>query len=286
MQLAIPTTQPFSFAQTLAFLRRFPPCQRQYVIDDTSLTAALTVEGRAIAFTLREGLTLELPDDLSQAARAQAVTSVSAFVGAHDDVSTFYAHAAADGPMRQLVDLLHGLHHVRFLSLAEIAVYSVLMQRAPIAVAAALHQRFLHAFGTPVAHGERTLYAMPELAALRELSVAHIAKAIGHRAKAERVADVVRGVDELGEPLLRDAPYEQARDALLAIRGVGPFSAAAILLRGLGRMDDLPWLPQFASVARTLYRRPVSHASIAKRYGRLIGYWSFYVMTGVPRLAA
>ena len=286
MQLAIPTTQPFSFAQTLAFLRRFPPCQRQYVIGDDSLTAAMTVQGRAVAFTLRDGLTVELADDVPAVTRDAVVAQATAFVGARDDLAAFYAVAAGDAPFARLVQLLHGLHHVRFLTLAEIAVYSVLMQRAPIVVAAALHHRFLQAFGKPVAFGGRTLHAMPELDELSELSVARIAKAIGHRGKAERIADVVVGVRTIGEATLREAPYAQARDALLAIRGVGPFSAAAIMLRGLGRMDELPWLPQFASVARTLYGRPVEHRAIEKRYGRLIGYWSFYVMTGVPRLAA
>ena len=90
----------------------------------------------------------------------------------------------------------------------------------------------------------------------------------------------------LGEEVLRDAPYADARDALLSIRGVGPFAAAAILLRGLGRMDELPWLPAFAEHARTLYGKRVDHAAVSNRYGKLIGYWSFYAMTGLPRLRA
>ncbi|NVB81726.1 MAG: hypothetical protein HOV81_25250, partial [Kofleriaceae bacterium] len=53
MQLAIPTTRPFSFAQTLAFIDRFPPCRGDYVATPTSLTAAVCVGSTPIAFTLR-----------------------------------------------------------------------------------------------------------------------------------------------------------------------------------------------------------------------------------------
>lgn len=284
MHLAIPTVQPFSFDQTLAFIRRFPAFQGQYVLTDDSLTAAICVEGTPHTFTLRNGLRLEIGSGLDATTRRAIATRVAAFVGADDDVGALYEAARGDTAFSRLIPLLHGLHHVRFLTLQEIAVYSVLMQRAPASAAAALNRRFIAAFGKPIAVEGHTLRAMPELEELCELSVDQIAAAIRHRGKAERIVDVVRGVHAIGEHHLRNAPYEHARDALLEIRGVGPFSAAAILLRGLGRMDELPWMPQFEEHARALYGNSVDQEAIARRYGRLIGYWSFYVMTGVPRL--
>ncbi|HEY1814742.1 MAG TPA: hypothetical protein VGG74_20485 [Kofleriaceae bacterium] len=284
MHLTIPTNRPFSFAQTLAFARRFPPCQHQLALDATSLTTAFVVGGKPIAVTLRGGggaLELELASELSPSLRDVAAIHAARLVGANDDISAFYAVARDDVKLRPIVEALHGLHHLRFRTLAESAVYSVLMQRAPVAVAATLLGRFLTAFGAPVEVGGRRLFAMPELAEVSELTAAQIAGAIGNRAKAERIVDVVRGVRAVGEEQLRDAPYGQARDALLTIRGIGPFSAAAILLRGLGRMDELPWLPAFAEHASAIYAASIDHAAIAARYGRMIGYWSFYVMAGL-----
>lgn len=72
-------------------------------------------------------------------------------------------------------------------------------------------------------------------------------------------------------------------DALLAIPGIGPFSAAAILLRGLGRMDELPPIRQIEDDARWLYGPAYDAAAIGRRYGAQIGYWSFYLRTGVGR---
>ena len=269
MQIQIATSKPFSFEQTLRFMARFPPCQTGYVLGDDSLTGAVAIDNKAIEFRLRPGLSLETSD-------RRVLPIVASMIGANDDVEAFYTAANGDKPMMRRIGQLHGLHHVRFLTLAEIAVYSVLMQRAPITIASAMLRRFREAFGLRVG----SLYAMPELDALTELTANEIAVAIKHRCKAERIVEVVRGVHAIGEDELRNAPYEHARDALLTIRGIGPFSAAAILLRGLGRMDELPWLPTFAQGAREFYGHPVDQAVLTRRYGRLIGYWSFYMKAG------
>lgn len=284
MNITVPVAQPFSFAQTLAFLRRFAPCQHDYVLGEDSLVAAVTVAGRAVPFTLRQrgtDLICEVPDAL----HALAVAARAAdFVGARDDVAELYRRADGDAPFQQLIRELHGLHHVRFLTLEEISVYCVLMQRTPVRLAATYKRRFFERFATPIEVGGHTLRALPEFPTLVQLEAADIAEAIGHARKAEQIVDVVRGVAALGHDLLATAPYNEARDALLAIRGIGPFSAAAILLRGLGRMDELP-LSRFSDEARALYGAVYDEPTVARRYGDLIGYWSFYLKTGIARRA-
>ena len=280
MRTTLPTREPFSFDQTVAFIQRFPPCHGEYLVEDDSLTAAVTVGDRAVPLTIRKrasGLEVESP--------AEGAAAVAAhWIGADDDVGELYAAAKGDAAFSRLIEKLHGLHHVRFLTLEEISVYCVMMQRTPIAMAARMKRAFLDAFGTPVDAGGRTLRAMPSLAALSELEGEAIGKAIRHPKKGATIAAVVRGVAAIGEAALREAPYAQARDALLAIPGIGPFSAAAILLRGLGRMDEVPSVKMFADDAAVIYGRAIDEAAILRRYGAQIGYWSFYVKTGAARL--
>lgn len=269
MKHVIPTSQPFSFDKTIAFIRRFPAVQGDYVITDESITAAVAIDGKPVAFTLRwdHGLVCETTSK-------RAVKLAADFVGANDDIATLYARAETDPPFRKVVTELHGLHHVRFLTLGEIAVYTVMMQRSPITVAAAYKRRFLEHFGLPIG----TLRAMPELDVLAQLDGETIGEAIGHSVKGERIAEVVRGVAVLGEQWLREAPYAEARDALLEISGIGPFSAAAILLRGLGRMNELPEHRNFEEAGRAVYGDAFDAEKIVARYGTAIGYWAFYVM--------
>jgi DNA-3-methyladenine glycosylase II len=271
MQYAIATSKPFSFTQSLAFIRRFPAVRDEYLVTDDSVTAAVALDGRAVPFTLRGDLVVDTEDE-------RAARMAASFVGASDDVAGFYARAEGDPQLAAVIEQLYGLHHVRFLSLGEIAVYSVLMQRAPITMAAALKRKFLAAFGYEVTVRGQVLRAMPELARLAELDGAEIAKAINHSTKGERIADVVRGVAALGADWLQTAPYAEARDALLELPGIGPFSASAILLRGLGRMDELPSHRNFEEAGRAVYGETFDPTAIAARYGRSIGYWAFYVM--------
>lgn len=271
MQHVIPTSQPFSFERTIAFIRRFPALQGDYLVRDDSISAAVALDGKPVALTLRfdRELIVETEDK-------RAVQIAADFVGANDDIASLYAIAETDPPFRAVVRALYGLHHVRFLTLGEIAVYSVMMQRSPITVAAAYKRRFLEQVGLPIEIEGRILHAMPELDALAKLD--DIGKVIGHTAKGERITEVVRGIAALGEAWLREAPYAEARDALLEINGIGPFSAAAILLRGLGRMNELPEHRNFEEAGRAVYGAAFDAAAIAARYGRAIGYWAFYVM--------
>jgi DNA-3-methyladenine glycosylase II len=272
MRLSLDVTPPYSFARTVDFVRHFPPCQGDHVVTDDAITAAVSVGGIARAFTVRDGapLTVELPRHVDLATQRALVARAAHLIGAHDDLAALYAAAQGDPPFAARVRALHGLHHVRFLTLPDVAVYGVLAQRTPIRAAAALKRRFLARFGIPVAVDGGVLRAMPELDQLAELPADAIADAIGHAAKAARIAGVVRGV----------APYAAARDALLAIPGVGPFSAAFILLRGLGRMDELPAMPGLDELARTLYGPGYDRAAIERRYGAQIGYWAYYLKAG------
>jgi DNA-3-methyladenine glycosylase II len=292
MQLSLPVARPFSLRQTIAFLRRFPPCRGDYLLTEDSITAAVTVGGgeaaRGVAFTIRgdREVTVEVP---TQRDAAALVARAAHLVGAADDVAGFYAAAEGDAALRPIIERLYGLHHVRFLTLEEIAVYCVMMQRAPIAVASCLKRRFFERFAVPVevlgAGGERaTLRALPPLDVLAALDGAEIGEAIGHGRKGAQIASVVRGVAGIGERFLREAPYAEAREALLEVPGVGPFSAAAILLRGLGRMDDLPALPGLDEDLREVYGPRYDEAAIRRRYGDRIGYWAFYLKAGAARL--
>jgi DNA-3-methyladenine glycosylase II len=119
---------------------------------------------------------------------------------------------------------------------------------------------------------------MPEFSELVKLEGDDIAEAIGHARKGAQIAGVVRGVAAIGARFLTTAPYDQARDALLQITGVGPFSAAAILLRGLGRMDELPWMDQFDHAGSRVYGARFDRRAIEQRYAKTIGYWAYYCM--------
>lgn len=221
MDQRLDVTAPFFLAQSLAFLRRFVPCQRDFVLTETSITAAVTVEGRVATFTILDGEPPTVRVSAPEHAAA-LVAQASHLVGAEDELGPLYAAAAGDPPFQLLVEQLHGLHHVRFLTLQEIAAYSVMMQRNPITRAAAMKRSFMRAFGRPVDVAGTTLHALPSLDELAGLDGVAIGEAIGHRTKGETIAGVLAGVARIGEPFLREAPYAEARDRSSRSRASDP----------------------------------------------------------------
>src|ERR1043165_2234276 len=125
MRLSLPGQPPYPLPPTVPFPRRFPPCQGDYLITDDAITAAVSVRGIARAFTLRAGnqLTIDLPRHADAATQRALIARATDFIGASDDLTALYAAAQNDPPFAKVVKQLHGLHHVRFLTLEEIAVY-------------------------------------------------------------------------------------------------------------------------------------------------------------------
>jgi DNA-3-methyladenine glycosylase II len=183
--------------------------------------------------------------------------------------------------MASVLAVATGLHQVTFASLAEGAVYFTLTQRSTQWYAAARKRRMATDLGPGAVVDDVTYHAFPSLAAVGALPVEVLIRYAGSRQRAERVQAIVAGIAALDEEWLRTAPYDEARRALLAIPGVGPFTAHAILLRVLGRPDDVPLeMAQFVNTARSLYGDPPpTAAEVRQRYAPWVGWWAYVART-------
>ena len=67
------------------------------------------------------------------------------------------------------------------------------------------------------------------------------------------------------------------------MRGVGTFTAHALLLRVLGRPDDTPLeMAQFTGVAEAVYGGPPpSPAELREWYGPYVGWWAYLSRIGL-----
>ena len=65
---------------------------------------------------------------------------------------------------------------------------------------------------------------------------------------------------------------------------MGSFTADALLLRGLGRPDEVPLeMRPFRLAAEQLYGAPPpTPEELRARYGRHIGWWSYVTRTALP----
>ncbi|MDQ7907829.1 hypothetical protein RB614_25225 [Phytohabitans sp. ZYX-F-186] len=287
-EVILAAREPFSFDLSLRALAGFAPCAGGHVISGGRVRKAFLLGAEAVVADIgpaadRPGVALTLHADrhLLPTERAAVHRAVAQWLGLDDDLSAFLDVAGRDPAMATLLRAAHGLHQVRFSSLAEGAVYFALVQRSTQWYAAARKRRLAAEFGPSLTVDGVEHVAFPSLAMVAARDEAELVRFAGNRLRARRLREVVEGVAGLDEQWLRTGAYEEVRKALLGLPGVGPFTAHALLLRVLGRPDGAPLgMPQFEDAARAVYGDPPpSPAELREAYGSSIGWWAYYVRT-------
>jgi DNA-3-methyladenine glycosylase II len=290
----LPAIAPFDFSCSLRALGSFAPCSGDQRIAGGRVRKALPHPADPRLAVVIEvgpppdglcGVSMEVFSETSLSADdvAEIGLAVDRWLGLSEDRAGFLATADADPAMRRVLEVGRGLHQVRFSSLAEGAVYFTLTQRSTQWFAAARKRRLAEERGPRLTVDGVDYVAFPAMSTILELDLADLTRYAGSRQRAERLQEVLAGVAALDEQWLRTADYEAARSALLASRGVGPFTAHAILLRVLGRPDDTPLeMTQFTRTATMLYGEPTpTPAEIRERYGPWVGWWAYLARTAM-----
>jgi AraC family transcriptional regulator of adaptative response / DNA-3-methyladenine glycosylase II len=131
---------------------------------------------------------------------------------------------------------------------AETAVRAVLGQQVSVAGARTLTARLLTAAGTPLADPVGTLtHAFPRPEALADADLAAVGLTGSRRRTVHALAAAVAGKSLVLDP---GADRDEARRGLLAVPGIGPWTAALVAMRGLADPDV--WLPGDLAVRRSL----------------------------------
>jgi DNA-3-methyladenine glycosylase II len=168
------------------------------------------------------------------AARAQ----VERTLGLDHNGAVFQKVLAADPALKRVAAERPDFRPVVAYSPYVMGGWAVLSQRLRMAQAAAIQVRIAEASGDVVEVGGETIASFP-----RPQSLLARASFPGMpEEKWRRLQVIARAALEgqLDIDRLRALPYEEARAKLMELRGVGPWTADAILLRGVGPADALP----------------------------------------------
>jgi DNA-3-methyladenine glycosylase II len=259
----------------LAFLRSFPATCGEQSVGSGVLRKSFRESGQTVHVAVDDALRLSVESarPLDEASQARVRDRVSFFLSLDDDLSGFYDRASGDPQMTAVLGALRGYHHVKFATPFENACWAILTQRCAIPAARALKRRLLAAYGDG---------AFPEAADLLPVSAAELGKTIGHAQKGARLRGVVEAFVAQDERWLRHGPTEAVRAWLLGIPGIGPWSAAFVLWRGLGHADAIDGAEaQLKPKLERLYGHLDSRrwSALQDRYAGVRGYWALYVRT-------
>jgi DNA-3-methyladenine glycosylase II len=195
--------------------------------------------------------------DVVGASDGEAVGEQVARALALDHDGTAFARLLEKDPaLRRAAEARPGFRPVVSYSPYVFAGWAVLSQRMRMAQAAAIQVRLAEAVGDTVILDGEPVASFPRPQSLLRLSGfagIHDEKWRRLQAIATAALDGTLAVDAL-----LGVPREEARARLLAIRGVGPWSAEGILVRGCGTVDDLPLgEPTLHEAVAALYDLPV-----------------------------
>jgi DNA-3-methyladenine glycosylase II len=172
----------------------------------------------------------------------RALATVRRMLGTDRHLADFHRRARGIRWLAPLARRMRGLRPPRYPALFEACANAILFQQVSLEAASAIMRRLIIEIGTPVEHGPVPLAIFPGAEQFLDAGDAVIRSAGVSAAKLatlRRAAAAIANGD-LTEALLEERPSADAALLLREIKGIGPWTAAVILLRGLGRLDMFP----------------------------------------------
>jgi DNA-3-methyladenine glycosylase II len=249
------------------------------LVGDTRCPALLEVtQSASDALLIRvEG---EAPPDVA--------TLAGRMLGAGVELTHFY-EAVADFPwLARLAHAARGVKPPRYPSVWEALVNAVVFQQVSIHAAAAILRRVVERYEPARVIGGIALAAFPQPHVIVEADPLDL-RALGLSAnKVVALRTLGRAIldGELASTRLDALTTEELVARLATFKGIGPWTAAVVALRGFGRLDIFPM--NDSGVARSLKdlsgESDIDASAILARLGRQRGMLYYHLLLG--RLAA
>ena len=278
---------PFDFGQSLAFLGMFPPTKADQTLTGQQLTRAFMIGPQVVAAQITSLGTTDAPrlrctllsdSPLTESVQQAAFERAALYLSLDDDLRPFYAIAETDPCFTPILRRMYGLHQVRFPTPFENACWAILTQRTPMPAAQILKQALIEHFGGSLVIDGHCYQAFPTAAAVANADPAQLESLLHNQRKAGYISAASRAFSQFDESFMRTGDYDTVEQSLLAIKGIGPWSASFVMLRGFGRMERIPLGEgRLAEVFARVYG-PAEHLeSVAAHYGPNQGYWAHYL---------
>ncbi len=172
----------------------------------------------------------------------RVLASVRQMLGIERDLSDFERRAVTIPWLAPLVRRMRGLKPPRYPTLFEACASAIVFQQLSLYSASAIMRRLVLALGTTFEFDGIPLAVFPGIEAVLgadEAVLRATGLSAGKLATLRCVAEAIAS-GALSEAMLEARSSTDAASMLRTIKGIGPWTAAVILLRGLGRLDVFP----------------------------------------------
>jgi len=247
---SIKPVAPFNFELTAGYHTYFQSRYGTDTMEDGVYRRLLDLDDKLVLASVRSIGTLDAPElalelqgpELSPDDVESARDRVSWLLGVDQDLAPFYELGRADQAMAGLVEQFYGLHLPHTASVFEALVLAVLGQQISTSVARIIRTLLIETFGPSAEFDGEIYYAFPRPASIWASSPAEL-----HTMKlTQRKSEYVHGLagsaldPEMGLERLEELTDGEIVEKLVALRGVGMWTAQWALIRAVGRPDALP----------------------------------------------
>jgi DNA-3-methyladenine glycosylase II len=279
----LPTAAPFHLEATVRVLQRRPSSHE--VWDGRRYLRVFTTEdGLALTAVENRG-SIDAPDvrlsflagSLSASTRRSLARIIEKMLGLGVDPAPLHAAAMRVRGLRRTALALRGMRPPRFATLFDTFGNVVPYQQLSLDAGAAIVGRLVARFGERVIHGDQPFAAFPTASAIAGARLEPLLACGFSRSKAESLRSLAKAVEagEVREETIAALATRDALQRLIELPGIGPWSAALVLLRGFGRLEVFP--PGDSGAIRGLnallrLRAPESLDRVIERFGEHRGY--------------
>jgi DNA-3-methyladenine glycosylase II len=243
----IPVATPYRLDLTVRVLRRLSTNVVDVLTPDGEYVRALPgAHGPVIvrATQPRNAGALSVAIDGDASDDAAVLDVVRRILAADRDLTEFERAAAGMPWLAPLVTRMRGVKPPRYPTLWEACANAIIFQQVSIWAASAIMGRVIVALGQPLTvDGVATpMYAFPPAESVEHAPDARLRAAGLSASKIATLRRVGEGIasGELDAAALETSASADVAAVLRRIKGIGPWTAALILLRGLGRLDVFP----------------------------------------------
>lgn len=242
----IKVAPPFRLDLTVTALQRLPTNVVDVLTPEGDYMRALAGRGRPVLMHVRQtrpdALSVKLTGAGAGAESTQMLAQLRRMLGIQRDLTPFYDAARRVTWLRPLLERVRGVKPPRYPTLWEACVKVILFQQISLQAASTITRRLVEALGTRLESEGVSLYTFPgteAVLAVPERELRSFGISPNKAATLRRVGEALES-GELREEALEELPSPDAARVLQGIKGIGPWSATVILLRGFGRLDVFP----------------------------------------------
>ncbi|HEY0588645.1 MAG TPA: DNA-3-methyladenine glycosylase 2 [Pseudoduganella sp.] len=237
-QIAIALPDGYRAADVLAFHGRDAEGVAEQVMAGR-IRKGVMLDGVPVALDIALGeheahVGIDADAELTPRAQAMLEDALLNILGLRIDPAPFLAAAQDDPILGEAVRRNAGLRIVQSATIFEALTWAVIGQQINLSFAIALRRTFIVQAGHQHSSG---LWCYPEAGEVARLSVEDLTTRKFSRSKAETLLRLAQLVDSGALSLERTDDIEAATAALLAVKGIGPWTVNYALLRGYGYPD-------------------------------------------------